>query len=214
MFAIFATLGDFGGGEPPAAEAEVASLVDAARGGDSRAAQRLYRMHAGRVFRAVRAWCPSEAEAEELTQDVFVRALSSLDRYEKREGARFVSWLLAIAVNLARQRARASSRTRAEDEETLERAAGADEAPDAGTAIDAERTKRALLAALAEIPERDREVVSLRYGAELSAAEVARATGLSEANVRKVCERRRTELAERIRKILGDTPGNEGRRTG
>ena len=58
--------------------------------------------------------------------------------------------------------------------------------------------RRALLAALAELPERERRAVSLRYGAELPAAEVAELLGLSEANVRKICERARARLAERL----------------
>ena len=58
--------------------------------------------------------------------------------------------------------------------------------------------KNALLEALAELPERDRAVLSLRYGGELSAPEVAQALGLSAANVRKICERRRAELLAKL----------------
>ncbi|HVO29444.1 MAG TPA: RNA polymerase sigma factor [bacterium] len=219
MFAIFATLGDFGPPEPPAGEDEVQALVLAARAGDAGASRRLYRLFVARIFRAVRPFCTSDADAEEVTQDTFVRALASLHRYSPREGTRFSAWLATIGFNFARQRARVSRRMENRDEEGLAAASDARDVADgeaAGAALDLARTKRALLAALAELPARDREVVTLRYAAELSADEVAAATGVSAANVRKICERRRAQLLARIEEILetrgGASAGNdEGR---
>ncbi len=66
--------------------------------------------------------------------------------------------------------------------------------PEAENAEDAVLKRRAVLAALATLPERDRQVVSLFYGAELSAEEVADVLGLSASNVRKICERQRKAL--------------------
>ena len=59
--------------------------------------------------------------------------------------------------------------------------------------LDAEARGR-LLRALEALPKRDREVLSLRYGADLEASEVAAACALSAANVRKICERQRRRL--------------------
>ncbi len=66
------------------------------------------------------------------------------------------------------------------------------------TTEDAQLRKQALLKALAELPERDRKIVCLRYGAELSAEEVEEVTHVSAANVRKICERQRKALLERL----------------
>jgi RNA polymerase sigma factor (sigma-70 family) len=59
-----------------------------------------------------------------------------------------------------------------------------------------------LLRALAELTPREREIVSLRYGAELDAAEIASRLKLEPANVRKILERVRARLGERIEALL------------
>lgn len=181
-------------------EAEVQRLVEAARRGDRDAGRRLYQASVRPVFRAVRALVRDEAEAEDVVQEAFVRALSDLSRYRPRPGARFASWVAAIALNVARRRARWWRRAVGDDRgaERADERAGPDDA------LDAERRKAVLLRALAELSPRDREVVSLRYGAELTAAEVGQALGLGEANVRKICERQRTKLLERLEALLGE----------
>ncbi|HEY3444916.1 MAG TPA: sigma-70 family RNA polymerase sigma factor [Myxococcales bacterium] len=185
-------------------EEQVEALVDAARQGDRAAGTRLYQQHVRAVFRAVRTLVRDEGEAEDVVQEAFVRALTRLDQYRPREGARFVSWVAAIGLNVARKRARWWRRAVSDSNEAakkkVESAAG--EEPDPGEQLDAARRKKALLEAMAELEPREREVVSLRYGAELSAAEVGEAMGLGEANVRKICERQRKRLLERLQMKL------------
>lgn len=189
MFVFFATFYT-GPDEGPADDGEVQALVRAARVGNARAARRLYALHVARVFRSVRPWCASEAEAEDVTQDTFVRALGSLVKYEPREGVPFIAWVLTIAMNLARKgRARAA---KVEDDAEVE------DAGDSALSASDVLMKRRLLAALAELPERERRIVSLRYGGELSADEVAEVVGVSAANVRKICERQRQVLLQRL----------------
>jgi RNA polymerase sigma-70 factor (ECF subfamily) len=177
--------------------AEEARLVRATRLGNRGAARRLYEAHVARVYRAARAVTGSDAEAEDATQDAFADALAHLDRYEARPGTRFLAWLVTLALNRARKRRAAAARTRPEGPAELASLADRDGA-DEGSAEDAVLRRRALLAALATLPARDREVVALFHGAELTADEVARATGLSAAAVRKICERRRRELLARL----------------
>ncbi len=190
---IFALL--LGGG--PASERsedEVQALVDAARGGDRRSAESLYVLYAARLFRAVRPLCFSDAEAEDMVQDTFVKAFGALDRYQPRPGVRFVAWLSTLALNTTRKRAR---RRRFEiPTDPPERSVGSEQ--DTVDAADRARLRQILLEALDALPERDRQVVALRYGAELSAPEVAEVVGISAANVRKICERRRAELLQRL----------------
>jgi RNA polymerase sigma factor (sigma-70 family) len=68
--------------------------------------------------------------------------------------------------------------------------------------LDRARQRHVLLIALAELPERERTIVSLRYGAELNATEIGDTLGLEPAAVRKLLERARTKLGARIDTLM------------
>ena len=189
----------FGADTEPLSEDAVLRLVAAARAGDRTARQRLYRQHVNRVFRTVRALLRSDAEAEDVTQDAMLIALTSLDRYSPRAGTRFAAWLTTIAVNTARRRFR---RRRPELTATGELPEIAAAEADLGDDVDLARHRAALLQALAELEPREREIVSLRYGSDLNATEIAAHTGIGAANVRKILERARSRLAERIEALM------------
>lgn len=198
MFVLFALLSlSLGapGPERPLDEASIQRLVEAARRGDREALGRLYTEHVARVFRAVRAMCRNDAEAEDVTHESFAKAFAALDRYEPKAGARFVSWLLTIAQNTARKRGKQQSRSVSVEPETLAELGGVSE----GVEAELGALRTALLAGLADLDERDRWVMCLRYGGDLEAAEVAEITGLSQANVRKICERQRKRLLEHLK---------------
>jgi RNA polymerase sigma-70 factor (ECF subfamily) len=180
-------------------EDAVLRLVELARAGDRVARQRLYRQHVARVFRTVRGALRSDAEAEDVTQDAMLTALTSLHRYSPRSGTRFAAWLTTIAINTMRRRFR---RKRPELTATGELPEMPATDTDVGDDIDRAKQRAALLRALAELPPREREIVSLRYGAELDAAEIAAQLGLEAANVRKILERARARLGERIEAFL------------
>jgi RNA polymerase sigma-70 factor (ECF subfamily) len=181
-------------------EPEVQRLVAAAAGGDAAAAERIYTIYVARVYRSVRPLCASDSDAEDVTQETFVRVLGALDRYQPRAGVRFVAWVLTIALNLARNRAR-RRRSDPMDPAKLgwlhERVGPRPEPPDR-QAEQREAVDR-LLAALAALSERDRKVIALRYGAGLGAAEVASILRLTPSNVRKIAERARARLLARLR---------------
>ena len=189
----------FGADAEPLDGPAVLKLVEQARAGDRAARQRLYRQHVNRVFRTVRGLLRSDAEAEDVTQDAMLIALTSLERYSPRSGTPFAAWLTTIAVNTARRRFR---RRRPELTATgdLPDVPAAD--ADLGDDIDGARRRAALLRAVAELEPREREIVSLRYGAELNAAEIAAQLRLEPANVRKILERARARLGERIDALM------------
>jgi len=184
---------------------DILALISAARDGSREAAGRLYELHVAAVYRPVRPLCRDDAEAEDAVQEAFARAFESLDRYVPRPGSRFVSWLLTIALNVARKtlRKRKKVDVAAEDFRPDEESDDADAADDQ---LDRLRTRKVLLSLLAELPERYREILTLRYGGELAVAEVASISGTTEANVRKVCERQRRRLLERLEAALADPP--------
>jgi len=174
-------------------EAEVQSLVRRSRAGDTEAMGALYESYAERVYRSVRPLCGSAAETEDVVQDTFMKAFASLHGYQKRDSHRFIAWLSTIALNGARNQSARGRRQRELRER--DRAREVTEAPQTPeSALLGAEARGRLLRALEALPKRDREVLSLRYGASLEAIEVAAACALSAANVRKICERQRRRL--------------------
>jgi RNA polymerase sigma-70 factor (ECF subfamily) len=168
------------------------------------AGQALYRQHVDRVFRMVRPMLRSDADAEDVTQDAMLTVLTSLHRYSPRSGVRFAAWVAAIAVNTARRRFRRRRPALTDTGELPEIPA---DAGDPEEDIDRARNRQVLLIALGELDQRDRDVVSLRYGAELNAREIADLVGLAPANVRKILERTRARLGARIEALLASNGG-------
>jgi RNA polymerase sigma-70 factor (ECF subfamily) len=197
LFAAFSRR--LGGDVEPLAEEAIARLVEQARAGDTGARQAIYEQHVDRVYRTVRGMLRSDAEAEDVTQDAMLTVLTSLHRYRPRPEARFGAWVMAVAANTARRRFR---RRRPELTDTGELPEMADVAADPASELDRARQRRALLIALAGLPERDRAIVSLRYGAELNASEIGTTIGIEPAAVRKILERARTRLGARIEALL------------
>jgi RNA polymerase sigma-70 factor (ECF subfamily) len=205
LVSLFAVLSrDPGGGAQPLGEDAILRLVEQARSGDAEARRTLYVQHVDRVFRTVRGMLRSDADAEDVTQDAMLAVLTSLHTYAPRRDARFAAWVTTIAVNTARRRFR---RRRPDLTATGELPDTPDDGVDPVDALDRARQRRALLVALGELPAREREIVSLRYGAELNATEIGRAVGLEPAAVRKMLERARTRLGDRIDALL--TPQGE-----
>ena len=209
LASLFAALSTHLGGdaEPlvpasPPGEDEIKRLVEQARAGDTGARQALYLQHVDRVFRAVRGMLRSDADAEDVTQDAMLTVLTSLDKYTPRADARFAAWVMTIAVNTARRRFR---RRRPELTATGELPDIPDAGADPADGLDRARRRRALLIALAELPERERTIVSLRYGAELTASDIGTTVGIEPATIRKILERARDRLGARIEALL--SPG-------
>jgi RNA polymerase sigma-70 factor (ECF subfamily) len=194
--ALFAILTSrFGGDAERLPEDSIAALVAAARAGDTGARRRLYTQYVDLVFRTVRGMLHSDADAEDVTQDALLTVLTSLNKYAPRPDVRFAAWVTTIAVNTARRRFR---RRRPDLTTTGDIPDVAADEMDPAEMIDRTRQRRALLAALRKLSERERTIVSLRYGAELNASEIAAVVGVEAPSVRKTLERARERLGERI----------------
>src|SRR5262245_23493655 len=143
----------------------------------------LYRQQLPRVYNYFRFLVGDGPVAEDLTSIAFEKAWRARHRYRRDLGA-FTTWLLTIARNVAvdhfrRQRSQVSL-----DEAAEVRAEGTPEEA-AERRSDFERLERLL----ARAPERERELVSLKYGAGLTNRAIARLTGLSESNVGTILHR-------------------------
>jgi RNA polymerase sigma-70 factor (ECF subfamily) len=122
-----------------------------AAAGDAHAFARLYRQHAGRIHTLARRMT-SDDDADELTQDVFVRAWEKLRTF--RGEAAFGTWLHRLAVNLilAKRAAAAKRRSRDGGSDALETAPGRNAPPE--LAMDFER-------AIGRLPEGARQIFVL-----------------------------------------------------
>jgi RNA polymerase sigma-70 factor (ECF subfamily) len=150
-------------------------LIQRAQQGDRAAFEALYRAHAGRVYALCLRLTADRAQAEERTQDAFVRAWERLATF--RGESAFSSWLYRLTVNevlLGRraQRRREARIVTTDDPAALERPPGATGGAEAGIALDLER-------AVAALPPGAREVFVLHDVEGYRHDEIARLTGIA-----------------------------------
>lgn len=143
----------------------------------------LYELELPRIYNFFRYRVGEGPEAEDLTSITFEKAWRARHRY-RRDLASFRTWLFAIARNVAIDHFR-----QMRDHAPLEEAEGQ---PGGETPEDAaiRRSDVARLSHLLSLlPERERELLSLKYGAGLTNRAIARMTGLSESNVGTIVHR-------------------------
>jgi RNA polymerase sigma factor (sigma-70 family) len=168
-------------------------LIRRAQRGDTHAYEELVHAHQGIAFRTAYVIARDASDAEDAAQDGFVKAWRALGRF--RTGAPFRPWLLSIVANEARNRRRSGGRRAhlALRAATEEPSGGAAPSPEAAL-LSAEQS-RALFAAVEQLPEDQRTVVSLRYFVGLSEHEVAEALGVPQGTVKS----RTARALERLR---------------
>jgi RNA polymerase sigma-70 factor (ECF subfamily) len=131
-------------------------------------------------------------DAEDLTEEVFIRVLDALGRFEWRE-APFSAWLFRIAHNaiISHQRRDGARGRLAPLSPTLPmNTLGPEETVEARLTLDE------VMRATENLPEAQRQVIALRFGAGLSVAETARALGKGEGNVKVIQHKAIAKLRE------------------
>ncbi|HEY3773154.1 MAG TPA: sigma-70 family RNA polymerase sigma factor [Solirubrobacteraceae bacterium] len=171
------------------------ALVKRAQAGDEDAFEQIVVMHAERVYGALRRFGLDPGEADDVAQEVFLRAWRSIDRFQGR--AQLSTWLYRIAFNEAQRRlARNASATLGTDpggEDRLRTVQGpAGERPEAR--LEDRELTAVLEQALRELPDEWRAAVVLRDLEGLSTAEAARTVGVREAAFKSRLHRGRMEL--------------------
>ncbi len=169
------------------------ALVEAARGGDMRSFERLYRLHSSRIMGICLRMCRRRDVAEDCVQLTFVRAWRNLGAFEGRSA--FSTWLHRIAVNEVLTYARNhGTRTETSDEdveEAAESGLGGGGEFDAGEVVDVER-------AIAGLPEGARHVLVLQAVYGYSHEEVADMLGIAIGTCKAQLHRGRKLLRERM----------------
>jgi RNA polymerase sigma-70 factor (ECF subfamily) len=170
-------------------------LIRSARGGDEDAFAELVVMHADHVFGALRRFGLDASEADEVAQEVFLRAWRGLARFEER--AQFSTWVYRIAFNEAQRRLarRAPPHVEADpdrDDPVVSLPEAAHLGPEA-RALDHE-FQRALERALAQLPHELRAAVVLRDIEGLSTQEAAQVVGANQLALKSRLHRGRMQL--------------------
>jgi len=155
---------------------------------------RIYDEHVWDVYGFIGYRVSSLGDAEDLTQLTFERALRSRRSFDPaRASAR--TWLLAIARNLVidhyREARHAREEPLPEGERALVVAGAGEDRPSIGVDADLAR-------ALDALGDRDRELIALRYGGDLSGPEIAELTGLTVANVQQILSRSLRRLRDEL----------------
>jgi RNA polymerase sigma-70 factor (ECF subfamily) len=172
-------------------------LVERAQGGEREAFEELVRRHADRLYAVVLRFVADAEEAEEVTQEAFLRAWRSIDRFQGR--SRFFTWLYRIGINEAKRRAErrpAAGAVRSLEDAPIEDAPDWSEAPE----LRAEQgdLRRVLEDAVRALPIEYRAPLILRDVEGLSTAEAAEVMELGEAAFKSRLHRARLAVRRAI----------------
>jgi len=189
--------------------ADVEALIQRCLKGDQLAWDAIVKQYWRKVFNVAYKFVGKHDEAEDLTQDIFLKIFKSLGTFDRR--ANFQTWLISISRNLCIDHYRSVRKER----ETIDRDVDANDlAPqshDPGPVAALEQRDRVALLreAMAALPDTLRTAVLMRDIQELSYQEIADRLKLPEGTVKSRINRGRTELARQIRRLRGDefSPG-------
>ncbi len=192
------------------------AVIQRCLAGDQDAWAQIVRQHWRKVFNIAYKFTGKHDEAEDLTQDVFLKIFKSLNTFDRR--ANFQTWLVSVSRNLCIDHYRSVRKER----ETIDRDVDAGELTPASTtkspfaALEQRDRVELLKKALDQLPPTLRSAVLLRDIQELSYQEIADRLHLPEGTVKSRINRGRTELARQIRRLRDEleTGSVHSRRTG
>ena len=183
---------------------DVDALIRRCLKGDQLAWEAIVQRYRRKVFNVAYKFVGKHDEAEDLTQDIFLKIFKSLDTFDRR--ANFQTWLISVSRNLCIDHYRSVRKER----ETIDREVDTAELAPAAAGLSQmarleQRDRVELLReALKSLPRTLRTAVLMRDLQELSYHEIAHALRLPEGTVKSRINRGRSELARQIRKLRGD----------
>jgi len=187
--------------DQPQASPSVNELVERCLQGDQAAWEQIVRLHWRKVFNLAYKFVGRHDEAEDLTQDIFLRIFKALHTFDRR--ANFQTWLISISRNLCIDHYRSlrkEGETMARDVDASELSpASRDRGPE--SQLEQLDVKALVRQALAELQPTLREAVVLRDLQEFSYLEIAERLHLPEGTVKSRINRGRLELARQITRL-------------
>ncbi|MGE5815151.1 MAG: RNA polymerase sigma factor [Acidobacteriota bacterium] len=188
--------------DPPATQPVTPdSLIQECLNGNQAAWEAIVRQHWRKVFNVAYKFVGKHDEAEDLTQDIFLKIFKALDSFDRR--ANFQTWIISIARNLCIDHYRSVRKER----ETIAREVDAGELSPASTdasplrQLEQSDLREMLRQALDQLPLTLKTAVVMRDLHELSYQEIAERLGLPEGTVKSRINRGRIELARQIRRM-------------
>jgi RNA polymerase sigma-70 factor, ECF subfamily len=181
--------------EPPEPEIEWMARI---REGDMEALRLLVETHQARIIGTISKMLGSDAESEDLAQQVFIRIWKSAPRYQPT--AKFTTWLFRITRNLVFNELRRKRHFADQAEEIPEPAERAEKEPD--QVLLGEELQLAIQDAINRLPESQRMAIILRRYEEMPYEEIAKVMGTTIPAVKSILFRARAELRERLAKYL------------
>jgi len=178
-------------------------LVKRCLGGENPAWEELLRIHARKVYGVCYRFTGQGSEAEDLTQEIFIKVFQTLRTYDAAQGA-FSTWLSRVARNHLVDHYRRTRKDRVTS--SLEDELGhLEEKPTAGmepvAQVEARERKEMLQAALDKLSPDMREAVILRDFQDLDYEEIAQVLGVPEGTVKSRINRGRLELARLLKRM-------------
>src|SRR5689334_22665631 len=195
--------------DSPEPSETIESLIQRCLAGDQLAWEAIVRQYRRKVFNVAYKFVGRHEEAEDLTQDIFLKVFKSLNTFDRR--ANFQTWLTSVSRNVCIDHYRSVRREREAIEPAVD-AADLAQATDGSSALAAlEQHDRVALIreGLRALPPPLRTAVLLCDIRERSYQEIADELGLPEGTVKSRINRGRAELARQIRRLRGDdcSPG-------
>ena len=196
-------------GTPPTA---VDELIERCLTGDQVAWEGIVRQHWRKVFNVAYKFVGKHDEAEDLTQDIFLKIFKALKTFDRR--ANFQTWIISISRNLCIDHYRSVRKER----QTIARDVDSNDLQPATTErgpyaqAEHQDLRAQLRQALETLPVTLRTAVVLRDLQELSYQEIADRLGLPEGTVKSRINRGRIELAHQLRRLQENQPVRSRRR--
>jgi len=173
-------------------------LVVNARGGASAALNELWRRYQRRIFLFVRRKVGTDQDAEDITQETFIRAMRYLDRFDER--FRFSTWLYTMCHQLIVSHYRRRKVDDLPDDLPMQGDGPADVA-------EVDSLKERLWLAATVLPQKQFDVIWLRYVEDMSVSELAKSLSISGINARVLLHRARQTLMRTVTENSGLAPG-------
>ncbi|MGD8166099.1 RNA polymerase sigma factor [Herbiconiux sp. P16] len=185
------------------------SIWERARGGDPDAFGSIFDLHQARIFRQARRLTESAVDAEDVTALVFLEAWRKRDSVRVVDGS-IIAWLALTANNMARNSARSRNRHRALlaklHDPGLASSSSPDHADEVGERLDRDAAAGVARQALARLPRRDRDVITLCVIQGLTARDAADALGVAPGTVKSRLSRARQRLSVDVLATLNTVP--------
>jgi RNA polymerase sigma-70 factor (ECF subfamily) len=177
--------------------ADVRGLVERAQQGDRLALEELYLMHFDRIYSYLQLSVGNRHDAEDLTNQTFMKMLESIERFEWRK-VPISAWLFRIAHNLAMDHFR--SRRRWQPEEEVPEPPDAEERSAEEEALQA-IGRQSMLAMIEGLSEEQQQVLTLKFVFNFSNSDVATILGKSEGAIKSLQHRALASLKRQLTSV-------------